>query len=514
MQQRLHGAVLGHRHRESRRAEAGLAHPAGHHGAAELAIAAALAGGQHAEGAHHAAQGLHRRVAAALGEAAAGAAPLLAPLLHLQAAAEGGARFLAGFEGGGIGAELHLDRLEGEAEATIPQLAFQQVEGLAAPAEAAEHPHRFGPVAFRQQAAQGRHDRRGGMAPQGGGADQHRITTADRLEQRFRWGELAVDALHAHAGAGHPLGQGIGDGGRVAVGAGEQQRHRQLGPLLRCPPAAVVAEQAAPAFADGGAMAGGDGADRQLVHAVEHHLHLPRHRRHQAVVEVAAVLLGAAAVGLRPGGAAEVGGEELAAHQQAGALLKGHQCPRPAGGGGGVEAEPQAMGQGPAALLLHHIDRRQLRQLRRCGVGVGASGPLLAPEVLQQARPGVGGHQHQCRPVGGQAPQQGDPVGVHVAHDHLQGGIGGHQGRQLLQERRGEGVARRVHQHRRDRLAGGAGAAFKQEAVGAGAALQAVFHLEAQAPRAEAPQADQTRLQRNLDDTAVCAVGLLAGGHQ
>ena len=111
-----------------------------------------------------------------------------------------------------------------EGKAAIAQLALQQVDRLAAPAEAAEHPHRLVAVPFGQHRAQGRNDRRGGMAPEGGGADQQGIAGADRGDQLVAGGELAVEALHPHAAAGHPLGQGIGDGGGVAVGAGIQQR--------------------------------------------------------------------------------------------------------------------------------------------------------------------------------------------------------------------------------------------------------------------------------------------------
>ena len=254
-------------------------------------------------------------------------------------------------------------------------------------------------------------------------------------------------------------------------------------------------------------MAGGDGADGQFIDPVEHGLHLPGHRGHQAVVEVAAVLFGAAAVGLGPVAAAEVGGKELAAHQQAGALLKGHQAPGPTGRGGGVEAEAEAMGQGAAALLLDHIDRGQGRQLHGGRGRLGARGALLAPEVLQQARAGVGGHQHQRGPVRRQPPQQSHPVGVDVPHDHLQLRLRRHQGRQLLHIGLGEGVAGGVHQHRWHGFAGGGGAGCEQETVGAGAPLQAVFHFEAQAPRAQPPQADQARLDRDLDHGARGAGG-------
>ena len=49
------------------------------------------------------------------------------------------------------------------------------------------------------------------MAAEGGRADQDRIAAADRRQQLLRWCEFAVDALHPHAGAGNPLGEGIGD---------------------------------------------------------------------------------------------------------------------------------------------------------------------------------------------------------------------------------------------------------------------------------------------------------------
>ena len=236
-------------------------------------------------------------------------------MLGLELAAQARARFFAGLERLRVGAEFHLDRLEGEAKAAIAQLAFEQVEGFAAPAEAAEHPHGLGPVAFGQQGAQGGDDRRGRMAPQGGGADQHGIAAADRLEQLVGRGEFTVDALHPHARAGDAAGDRIGDGGRVAIGAGEQQRHREAGPLLGFAPAAVLEQQTAPALGDGGAMARGDRADRQVIEPVEHRFHLAGHGGHQAVVEVAAVLFVAAAVGFGPVLTTQVGGEELATHQ-------------------------------------------------------------------------------------------------------------------------------------------------------------------------------------------------------
>ena len=510
MQQGLHRPVLRHRHGDPRRAEAGLAHPAGHHGAAEAALALAAHGGEHAERSHHPAQGLDRRFAAALLQATGGAA-LAAALLGLQLAAQGGARLLERLDAGGIGAELHLDGLEGEAEAPIAQLALQQIEGLPAPAEAAEHAHGLAAVALGQHRAQGRHDRCGRMAAEGGRADQQGIAAADRLDQLLGRGELAIEALHPHAGARHATGQGIGDGGGVAVGAGVQERHRQARAVLALAPAAVVGHQAAPAACDRRPMERRDRADRQVVQLVEHHLHLAGHRRHQAVVEPAAVLLGAAAVGLVVGLGADVGREELAAHQQAGALLKRHQRPRPAGGGRGDQAEAETTGQAAADVLLDDIDGGQGRQggrLRRPGLGR----PALLPQLTHQLGAGIGGHQRQLRPALGQGPQQLHPVGVDHAHHHLEGGIRRHALGQGGEEGLGVGHAGRMDQHRRHRMTIRRRAALEQEAVGGGAPLQAVLHLEAQPPRAQAPQTDETRFDRQGDDAAAGRLGRPSGG--
>jgi len=56
-----------------------------------------------------------------------------------------------------------------------------------------------------------------------------------------------------------------------------------------------------------------------------------------------------------------------------------------------------------------------------------------------------------------------------------------------------------MDQHRRYGLAAGTAAAFKQKGVGAGAPLEAVFHLKSQPFRAQAPQADQAGLQWQHD---------------
>ncbi|CAI8352216.1 MAG: Uncharacterised protein [Cyanobium sp. ARS6] len=74
-----------------------------------------------------------------------------------------------------------------------------------------------------------------------------------------------------------------------------------------------------------------DGADAQFLEALNQQVHLAGHRRHQAVVEMATLLFRAASVGFRPGVRAEVGAEELVAHQESQALFESHQSTGPAG---------------------------------------------------------------------------------------------------------------------------------------------------------------------------------------
>merc|ERR1712185_222597 len=145
------------------RSEAGLADPARHHGSAELS----LARGEHTKRADDPAEGQNRRIASAFTQSAS-TAPLRFFLSLQQLPTKAGADFLELLHLGGVGAEFHPDRLESEAEAAIAELGFQQVHSFTAPAEAAEHANGFVAIAFRQKGAQGRDDRGGCMAAQGG----------------------------------------------------------------------------------------------------------------------------------------------------------------------------------------------------------------------------------------------------------------------------------------------------------------------------------------------------------
>lgn len=61
-----------------------------------------------------------------------------------------------------------------------------------------------------------------------------------------------------------------------------------------------------------------------------------------------------------------------------------------------------------------------------------------------------------------------------------------------------------------DQQGSGFAAREEEEAVGAGAPLEAVLHLKAQALGAEAPQADQAGFDRQLNDLPFCS----GAGHQ
>ena len=100
-----------------------------------------------------------------------------------------------------------------------------------------------------------------------------------------------------------------------------------------------------------------------------------------------------------------------------------------------------------------------------------------------------------------QGVQQRHPIGVDVALHHLQRLLRLQQLLEAGEEGLSEGGPRGVHQH------GGLArvVAVEQEAVVAAAPLEGVLHFKAGAPRAEAAQAGQAPVDRQLQDRALIA---------
>ena len=116
--------------------------------------------------------------------------------------------------------------------------------------------------------------------------------------------------------------------------------------------------------------------------------------------------------------------------------------------------------------------------------------------------------------MAGELAQHRHPVGIDMAHHHLQGRGGRHQCFELLQK----GCRKRFpwgkEQHWRHGLARRRDPFAEQEAVGAGAPLEAVLHFEAQAVGAQAAQADQPRLDRQHNHPAPKGGGIAGFGSE
>ena len=261
------------------------------------------------------------------------------------------------------------------------------------------------------------------MSPQGGRSDQDRVSGLDAVHQFIGWGEFTVQAVHPDAGAADAARQGIGNGRRVAVGAGKQQGHRQAGGLLTFPPTAVVVQQTAPTGFNRGTVARRDRADVQFLQTLHQRIHLTGHGCHQAVIEMTAFLVGAAAVGLSPLIGAEMGAEELVAHQQAQRFLEGQQATGPAGGRSWQQQQAALMAQWDRLLLADDPQGWPGRQRRLCGLFSRGGRFALTPQFIDQLGAGVGDHKLQACVSLRQVPQQGDPIGVDVTHHHQQRGI-------------------------------------------------------------------------------------------
>ena len=116
--------------------------------------------------------------------------------------------------------------------------------------------------------------------------------------------------------------------------------------------------------------------------------------------------------------------------------------------------------------------------------------------------------------MAGELAQHRHPVGIDMAHHHLQGRGGGHQCFELLQKGCRKRFPGGKEQHRRHGLARRRDPFAEQEAVGAGAPLEAVLHFEAQAVGAQAAQADQPRFDRQHNHPAPKGGGIAGFGSE
>ena len=137
-------------------------------------------------------------------------------------------------------------------------------------------------------------------------------------------------------------------------------------------------------------MARRNGADVEFFEPFHQGIHLTGHGGHQAVVEVPAFFFGAAAVAFGPAVRAEVGTEELVAHQQAQAFLERQQSARPAGGWGWQQHQASLMAEGKWLLVADDPQRRQVWQWWLLARLTRRGRLALAPQLLNQLGARVG----------------------------------------------------------------------------------------------------------------------------
>ena len=251
-------------------------------------------------------------------------------------------------------------------------------------------------------------------------------------------------------------------------------------------------------------MARRDGADVEFFEPFHQGIHLTGHGGHQAVVEVPAFFFGAAAVAFGPAVRAEVGTEELVAHQQAQAFLEGQQSAGPAGGWGRQQHQAALMAERKRLLLADHPQGRQIGQWRLLARLTGRGRLALAPQLFDQLGAGVGDDQFQAGVGLRQIPQQGNAVGVDVAHHHQQRCVAAGQGfGKHRQKGRAVGHPRGMDQHSRGTITG-----LEQNTVGGAAPLQGVFQFKAVPLRAQTAQTNDPIVDRQLDRaTRGCGAG-------
>mmetsp|Transcript_38116 Transcript_38116/g.96381 ORF Transcript_38116/g.96381 Transcript_38116/m.96381 type:complete len:455 (-) Transcript_38116:1154-2518(-) len=255
LQQRLHGAVLLHRHRQAGRVEAGLGHPAGKHGGGGV-----LAGGcQHRQRAHQAASSQLRPRRRRCGPHTRRGGRLLGLGLLLDRQRQVAPAVLAHQHVLGSGLELDADGGEGELEARVLQPPLHLVHRLAAPPEAAKHAAGQALGGLLADDGAQRHRHLGGhVAAQGGRAQDEAVRVAHSGRHLLQAHQLQVVHLHAHARLGHAARDGLRQRGGVAVRGRVEHgdRRRVLRLDLLADPVAVLTQQLGHRLGHGGAVHG------------------------------------------------------------------------------------------------------------------------------------------------------------------------------------------------------------------------------------------------------------------
>mmetsp|Transcript_11107 Transcript_11107/g.46176 ORF Transcript_11107/g.46176 Transcript_11107/m.46176 type:complete len:399 (-) Transcript_11107:121-1317(-) len=303
--ERLYRAVFLDGHREARRHEGRLAHPAREHAAGGPAVLRLR--GEHAQRAHHAPHRaldvthvcgrlpLREHLLAVLADA-----PLAHRLAHVSAA------LLAHLQVLVRGCELDADGVERQLVPAVSEATLQLIDGLARPAEGAEHA--AGLLArrrIRQDCTQRLLDGGGHVAADRRAANGEGVALAHSGRHLGAAHELAIETLDAHAGLDGTARDGLRERRCVSIRRRVEHRHAAAQRVRRAPlrPLAVVAHELCqagvhdrPVHRRDGHNLGGRGlalcafAGRAEAEALQRSLGLPRGRREHAVEVVTPVL--------------------------------------------------------------------------------------------------------------------------------------------------------------------------------------------------------------------------------
>ena len=350
LHQGLDRPVLGHRHREPRRLEAGLAHPARHHGAAAQGFPFPLPRRNHIQSAGKPAQGLV--------EVAIEALHCRDRLLAGEQLAQVGAGLLAALVILGRGHLADPQRLEGLLLAQTPQLGGHGVDRFVVAAVGVVAGHPLAALQGRQQGADRGLQLRIGLGRPGG--HHHGAGFPHQGGQLLGIGGAQIHQLHLGFGLADAAGDRLADAVAEAVLA--QVTDRRIGlPLAAAgAPVAVVAQPEIKVVAQQRAVAHGDRVEcRQRVHALHRLQHAAGVGAHQAVVVEAEIGGDGARIAVEQLLRAVMQAEGIAGVEDAGAVVEGEDRVGPMEVGGTEELEAvrhAAAGVGAQIQLLAALD--------------------------------------------------------------------------------------------------------------------------------------------------------------